>query len=70
MNEFGDIFENFFGKATTPNSKPKPEARPIPPIRGKRIDGVFYVRAEDIANALESQAPEINKRLIAKLRAI
>lgn len=41
---------------------------PLPQIRGKEIGGVLYVRAEDVADALESQAPRSCARLIAKLR--
>lgn len=40
--------------------------KPLPQIRGKQIDGVLYVRAEDVADALESQ--KAAPRLVAKLR--
>lgn len=43
-------------------------SKPLPQIRGKRFDGVLYVHAGDVADALESQAPKLNARLIAKLR--
>jgi hypothetical protein len=46
----------------------KATQKALPLIRGKSIDGVFYVRAEDVADALESQAPPVNRRLIDKLR--
>jgi hypothetical protein len=42
--------------------------KPLPQIRGKIIDGVFYVRAEDMASCLEATVPSQARRLIAKLR--
>jgi hypothetical protein len=51
-----------------PTNSSTPAAKPLPQIRGKKIDGVLYVRAEDVADALESQAPAANRRLIDKLR--
>jgi hypothetical protein len=49
--------------------KPAPgKPKPLPTIRGKRIDGVLYVCAEDVADALELQTPVAAKRLIDKLR--
>lgn len=48
--------EAFYGK----------QAKPLPQIRGKEIGGVFYVRAEDVADALESQ--DCAPRLVKKLR--
>ena len=48
--------------------KRRKASQALPLIRGKSIDGVFYVRAEDVADALESQAPTVNRRLIDKLR--
>ena len=63
--DLGDVLGSFLdgGKAA-----PKPQAKPLPQIRGKRIDGVLYVHAGDTADALESQAPRVNRRLIDKLR--
>lgn len=50
-------------------AKPKPKNEPpMPQIRGKEFDGVLYVRAEDVADALSVLAPAANKRLIDKLR--
>ncbi len=43
-------------------------AKPLPQIRGRRESGVLWVRAEDVADALEVAAPETNARLIKKLR--
>lgn len=72
-----DIFGGLFGPTARARADdairrpaapaPKP-ARPLPQIRGRRDDGVLWVRAEDVADALESQAPKVNARLIAKLR--
>jgi hypothetical protein len=67
MSGFDDIFASIFGGP--PSAKPEPEARPLPQIRGHRHEGVLWVRAEDVADALESQAPTTNARLIKKLRA-
>ncbi|SRR6266542_6048322 len=62
LSSLGRGVDNAFG------AEKKKENKPIPPIRGKVIDNVFYVRADDVADALESQAPVINRRLIDKLR--
>jgi hypothetical protein len=49
--------------------RPGPKAPvPLPQIRGKRIDDVLYVRAEDVADALEQLAPTTTQKLITKLR--
>jgi len=40
----------------------------LPQIRGKRINGVLYVRAEDVADALQRTVPTEAARLIRKLR--
>jgi hypothetical protein len=47
----------------------KKDSKPLPQVRGRVIDGIYYVRGEDIADALDSQAPRVNKPLIDKLRA-
>jgi hypothetical protein len=64
----GGAFEDLFGAPFADESKPKPQAKPLPRIRGKKIDGVLYVRAADVAEALASQAPGVNARLIKKLK--
>ncbi|TKJ24347.1 hypothetical protein [Blastococcus sp. CCUG 61487] len=66
MSGFGDLF-GAAGFAGTPlgqaaaaaqrDTKKKPTRGALPPIRGKRIDGVLYVRADDVADALQSQVP-------------
>jgi hypothetical protein len=43
--------------------------KPLPQIRGKAIDGVLYVRAEDVADCLGELGASTNRRLIAKLHA-
>lgn len=40
----------------------------LPQIRSRRLDGVLYVRAADVADVLEQQAPGTNRPLIDKLR--
>ena len=50
-------------------AQPEGERKPLPQIRGRREDGVLWVRAEDVADALEAAAPETNARLIKKLRS-
>lgn len=67
---FDDIFGDFLnaGQRTKAGATPKPVTKPLPQIRGRHQDGVLWVRAEDVADALESQAPKANARLIAKLR--
>lgn len=79
MTGFGDLFGTAGGnpfeqtplgqaaKAAARDAK-KPTTKPLPQIRGKHIDGVLYVRAEDVAAALEVQAPAACTRLIRKLR--
>jgi hypothetical protein len=44
------------------------EKKPLPRIRGRREDGALWVRAQDVADALEAFAPETNAPLIKKLR--
>ena len=44
-----------------------PDAQ-LPQIRGKRIDDVLYVRAEDVAEALQRIVPTEASKLIKKLR--
>lgn len=76
MKAFDDLF-GVSGFADTPlgkaaraaerDAKKKP-TKPLPQIRGKHVGGVLYVRAEDVADALESQVPTAAARLIAKLR--
>lgn len=69
---FEDAFSGLFGvppgRAPRPAPTTRKPARPLPQIRGRVIDGVLYVRAGDVADALESQAPRVNRRLIDKLR--
>lgn len=76
MSSFGDSFGNPFGggeafvRAAADAARRKGTTdKPLPALRGKRIDGVLYIRAEDLADALESQAPKQCDRLIKKLRA-
>lgn len=45
------------------------EKKPLPKIRGRREGDVLWVRAQDVAEALEAFAPETNARLIRKLRS-
>lgn len=47
-----------------------PPAKPLPQIRGRREGDVLWVRADDVADALESQSAKTNARLIAKLRGV
>jgi hypothetical protein len=69
MSGSGDLFDNFFGPTGSTARKPASDnQRPLPSIRGKRIDGELYVLASDVAAALATQAPVTNQRLIAKLR--
>lgn len=66
-----DLFDSFLGGGASTSRAPKEtdaHKRPLPPIRGKRIDGELYVLAADVAAALATQAPVTNKRLIDKLR--
>jgi hypothetical protein len=62
------FLDDLFGAAPRPAPKANKPTRPLPQIRGRREGGVLWVRAEDVADALESQAPTVNARLIAKLR--
>lgn len=66
-----DFLDRFFGPSTNEapaRPAPKPEPKPLPQIRGKRIDDVLYLHAGDLADALESQSPKTNRRLIDRLR--
>lgn len=42
------------------------DATPVPPMRGKTVDGVKYLRAEDVLVALDSTRSAI--RVAAKIR--
>lgn len=65
-NPLGDIFDSLgVGDPRKRGDKGPP---PLPQIRGKRIDGVLYVHASDVADALAQLAPTVNKRLIDKFR--
>jgi hypothetical protein len=73
--EFEDLLSSVFGggrpRATTPPNAhvdPRPVSNPMPAIRGRKEDGVLWVRAEDVADALEALSPTTNARLIKKLR--
>jgi hypothetical protein len=70
-----DVFDEFIrnpaaqGKSRPAESQtPKPVTNPMPAIRGRREDDVLWVRAEDVADALEALSPTTNARLIKKLR--
>lgn len=80
-SDLGDILGNLTGSTQpeTPLQRAAREAlanskkrsttvpdKPLPQIRGKQIDGVLYVRADDVADALDSQ--QAAPRLVAKLR--
>jgi hypothetical protein len=56
------------GQAAKAAAEDAKKNRPLPQVRGKTINGVLYVRAEDIADALDTLAPTANKPLIDKLR--
>lgn len=51
-NAFEDIFGSAFRPPTSKPQPPKPEKGVQ--IRGQKIDGVFYVRAEDVVALLEA----------------
>lgn len=73
MTGYEDLFAGLFGGPSQgtfprPAASPSKPGRPLPQIRGRVIDGVLYVRADDVADALATQAPGVNRRLIAKLR--
>lgn len=73
-----DPLANLFGPTlrTSHRADPAPApaprharpARPLPQIRSRKIDGHLFLRAEDVADALEAQAPTTNRRLIDRLR--
>lgn len=66
-----DFVASFFGHHANEapyRSKPTAEPKPLPQIHGKRIDGVLYLLADDVADALESQSPKVNRRLIDRIR--
>lgn len=70
----GDAFDGIlgspFGDRIRPPQRPAGRTdKPLPQIRGKQIDGVMYLRAEDVADAMEAGAPKACARLIAKFRA-
>lgn len=66
---FGDIFGSTPDYSAAFTKKPQPKnLTPMPQIRGKQIDDVLYVRASDVADALEVLSATTNKRLIDKLR--
>lgn len=48
--------------------KVKGAKKPTSQIRSKTLDGVLYVRADDVADALERDAPTTCASLIQKLR--
>ena len=60
--------EEILGDLLHTVSRGRKSESPLPRIRSHHRDGVLYVRADDLADALEAQAPEVNARLIAKLR--
>lgn len=64
----GDFTSQAFERARRNATNRKPDEKPLPQIRGKEIDGVLYVRAVDVADALHVLSPTANKRLIDKLR--
>lgn len=68
MSGLGPEMDDVMGAFLGPKAKEAPKPKGLPQIRGKRIDGVLYVHAGDTADALESQAPKVNARLISKLR--
>jgi len=84
MGDFGDLFglgqprDKFaasdLGRAAAAArrdaAKPAPDNpdAQLPQIRGKQIDGTLYVRAEDVANALERSSATSARKLIARLR--
>ena len=67
--DIGEIMDDAFRKAKAAKDHRDSSPTPLPQIRGKRIDGVLYVHAEDVADALAQLAPAVNKRLIDKFRA-
>lgn len=54
------------GKAAQAAQSDAKKNRAVPQVRGKTIDGVFYVRADDVAAAMESQG--VTGPLVEKLR--
>lgn len=50
--------------------KEKERANQLPQIRAKQVDGIWFVRAEDMADCLDRLGPKTNARLIAKLRGL
>lgn len=66
--DIGDIMDDAFRKAKAAKAHRDASPAPLPQIRGKRIDDVLYVHAQDGADALAQLGPTTNKRLIDKLR--
>lgn len=64
----GQIMDDFFAKQNRAKAHRDASPAPLPQIRGKRIDDVLFVNADDVADALAQLAPAVNKRLIDKLR--
>ena len=68
MNHFDSFFGPDYGPRTAQPKTATTTSKPLPQIRGKRVDGVLYLNADDIADALASQAPVTNRRLIDRIR--
>lgn len=73
----GDLVDAVFGQGplAKKRAEPQPQADPpqreqpkLPQLRSKRIDGVLYVRAEDVADLLEKSVPDKTRPLIRRLR--
>lgn len=67
LSEIGKLWRQDQPQAATQAEESKP---PLPQIRATCINGVWFVRAEDVADALDRCSSKTNERLITKLRGL
>lgn len=67
----GDMVDAIFGDGPTAKKRQAPESpASAPTLRSRTIDGVPYVRADDVAQLLELTVPVKARNLIKKLRSL
>lgn len=69
---YGDMFDDLFGGARPPRPQPgrsEPVEKGVQ-LRGRDIDGTYYIRAEDVVGLLEANKvlPKITRLIKSKIR--